>query len=203
MDDPAFPDSHTTTTTTTTSTVQSPPLTIDKGYITSIPGILRIVEIAVGLLYWILLAAARGYAVGFPLFVGISCWMLTIGFFAIFVLSLDKRVTVINWLLTEMINNLVWTVLHFIGACIVAGRAANHFFFRHGVVSFAAVLGFALLFLYAVSTFFNFRVFQAGGGLARLTGGSGGAGGATTTTTTTTEYPPEKDMDAPPPYTGP
>ena len=55
---------------------------------------------AVGLLYWILLAAARGYAVGFPLFVGISCWMLTIGFFAIFVLSLDKRVTVINWLLT-------------------------------------------------------------------------------------------------------
>ncbi|XP_022091924.1 plasmolipin-like isoform X1 [Acanthaster planci] len=211
MDDPAFPDSHytsTTTATTTTTTVQSPPLKVDIGYVKSIPGILRIVQICVLLLYWILLASCP--VGGYPLGISIVSWIFTIIFFVIFLLQLDKRVPAVHWVLTELFHDLGWAILHFIAACLVANFAANiysfGFYYNHGCVSFSAVLGFAVTILYGISTFFDFRRFQAGGGLSRLTGGSGatGAPAATTTTTvTTTEYSAEKGGDMPPAYPNP
>ncbi|XP_038069971.1 CKLF-like MARVEL transmembrane domain-containing protein 8 [Patiria miniata] len=211
MDDPAFPDSHYTTTTTgattTTTTVQSPPLSVDKAYLMSPPGILRLVQIVLGLLYWILLVSCASYG-GFPIAMSIMAWIFTLFFFVVFLLQLDKRVPAVHWVLTVLLHDLGWTVMHFICACIVANWAASPwigYYYRHGCVSFSAVLGFALFVLYGVSTFFGFRVFQAGGGLSRLTGGSGGPGATATTTTTvtTTEYAAEKGDEGPPPYTNP
>jgi hypothetical protein len=194
MDDPAFPDSHytTTTTTTTTTTVQSPPLTIDKAYLMSLPGILRIIQIAAGLIYWILLAACCCY-LGFPLSIALISWIVTIFFFIIFLLQLNQRVTAVNWVLTELLNDLITAVFQFIAACFVAARAARFSYaYSHGCMAFAAVLGFGILIAYCLSVFLNGRIFMAGGGLNRLMGNSGG-GATTNTTVTTNEYTTDKE----------
>ncbi|XP_022091925.1 plasmolipin-like isoform X2 [Acanthaster planci] len=199
MDDPAFPDSHytsTTTATTTTTTVQSPPLKVDIGYVKSIPGILRIVQILLNLMALIMIAVCVFWN-GYPIFVCVTAMVFTIFLFILFLIHLDKRITVINWPATDLINNIIWSIQHFISACILAARAANRWYwynYYHGCAAFTAVLGFALFILYGVSTFFSFRQFQAGGGLSQLRGRGGQSATATTVTTSTTQQGP------PPPY---
>jgi len=70
-------DRTTTTTTTTTETV-----TCNVGYIKSLPGILRLLELVLGLLCWALISstyiAIISSAHRFVMFVTVTSWVLTL-----------------------------------------------------------------------------------------------------------------------------
>ena len=69
-------ETRTTSTTTTTSIV------CDVTYITSLPGILRILELVFGLLCWALIASTSASlyssAFRFVMFVAVTSWLLTL-----------------------------------------------------------------------------------------------------------------------------
>ncbi|XP_072019749.1 uncharacterized protein [Amphiura filiformis] len=105
--DPGFPTSHTTKTTTQQYAVEGSGagggrIAFDKAYFMSIPGIIRLVQILVGFLYWEVLISYECVFGGvvWALFVGVSCWVFTVIFYIIFVLGVQRKVTVINWVFT-------------------------------------------------------------------------------------------------------
>ncbi|XP_038069972.1 uncharacterized protein LOC119739200 [Patiria miniata] len=141
---------------------------------------------------------------GYPIFVCVMAMICTIFFCVLFLMHLDKRITVINWPFTELLNNITWTILHFISACVLAKGASDwawilrgFYHSYYGCSAFAAVLGFILTILYGVSTLFSFRQFQAQGGLNRLRGHGGGQQGATAATITTTTTTATAQQDPP------
>ncbi|KAG8562592.1 hypothetical protein GDO81_015741 [Engystomops pustulosus] len=81
----------------------------DMIFLRSIPGILMMVEIVLGLLVWALIADTYYYAVpayGWVMFVAILCWILTIILFVIILLQLQRRLSVIPWPLTVSTQSL-------------------------------------------------------------------------------------------------
>eukprot|EP00057_Strongylocentrotus_purpuratus_P012288 XP_011666762.1 PREDICTED: plasmolipin-like [Strongylocentrotus purpuratus] len=188
-----FPDTHTTSTYSPTTTTQtaSPRVrcTIDKGYATSLPSIIRIVEIIVGFMYWTVVSSywfgCVNHSTGWynwVIFVSVTTWVITVILFIFFLLSLTKQVTIINWMLTELINNAAACLLHFIAAIFIsikAGQPAGRY--EHGKIIWGCMCGWTLVVLYGIGTFFNVREFQAMGGLGTLRL----PGQAATTTTTT------------------
>ncbi|XP_030831952.1 plasmolipin-like [Strongylocentrotus purpuratus] len=141
-----FPDTHTTSTYSPTTTQQtaSPRVqcTIDKGYATSLPSIIRIVEIIVGFMYWTVVSSywfgCVNHSTGWynwVIFVSVTTWVITVILFIFFLLSLTKQVTIINWVLTELINNAAACLLHFIAAIFIsikAGQPAGRY--EHGKI---------------------------------------------------------------------
>ncbi|XP_041455013.1 plasmolipin-like [Lytechinus variegatus] len=216
MADPgAFPDSHTTSTYTTTTTQQAAPasyqFTVDTGYVKSVPGILKIVEIIVGFLYWTVVASYSFYFGGYSwiIFVAVTAWVFTLILFLLFLFQLAQRVTIINWVLTELINNAADCLLHFIAAIIISVRAGQLSILpEHGKLVWGCLCGWTLVVLYGLSTFFNFRDFQAMGGTSSLRFPGQQTTMATTTTTTTTVVqqqstgPADEKVQDPPPYPG-
>ncbi|XP_072019759.1 uncharacterized protein [Amphiura filiformis] len=67
-------------------------------------------DLVVGFLYWVVLISYECVfgGVGWALFVGVSCWVFTVIFYIIFVLGVQRKVTVINWVFTRKVTVINW-----------------------------------------------------------------------------------------------
>eukprot|EP00057_Strongylocentrotus_purpuratus_P019298 XP_011673772.1 PREDICTED: plasmolipin-like [Strongylocentrotus purpuratus] len=171
----------------------------------------------IGFLYWTVVASFSFYygygrysfaGYSWVIFVAVSAWVTTLILYILFLFALTKRVTIINWVLTELINNAADCLLHFIAAIIISVRAGQFTgASQHGKLVWGCLCGWTLVVLYGISTFFNVREFQAMGGVSTLR--FPGQATTTTTTTTTTTHQVEQPPDSvdekgqnPPPYPG-
>ena len=88
-----------TTTTTTTVTSSTTVITCNTSYLLSVPGILKIAEVILGLLCWALIASVGGTAFSRPhqfvMFVAVTSWILTL--LNIRVQSVTTRSIEISW----------------------------------------------------------------------------------------------------------
>lgn len=154
-----FPDSYETKTTTTTTTTSSTTVcTYNAAYPMSIDGILRIAQIVVALIYWICVAV--GYVpisgAGFIIFTSISSWIFTIIIFVLILFMFTERITIINWPLTEFLNNVIWGLLHFIGVILMIVTIFQRFS-KPASVWFAFILSFVITGLYLFHAFLGFK----------------------------------------------
>ncbi|KAM3920113.1 plasmolipin [Leptodactylus fuscus] len=133
----------------------------DITFLRSIPGILMIVEIVLGLLVWALIADTHHYRVaayGWVMFVAIFCWILTIILFILILLQLQRRIPVVPWPLTVFIYHVAATLLYITGFITCAASVNSVYFGQNEYNKRAAASFFACLVMiaYGGSTFFSF-----------------------------------------------
>lgn len=134
----------------------------DLTFIMSIPGILMMVELVLGLLVWALIADTNYAAVpayGWVMFVAIFCWLLTLILFIIIFLQLQRRIPVVPWPLTVFIYHAAATVLYITGFITCAASVRAYYYTtgdynRRAAASFFAAL---VMVAYGASTFFSFN----------------------------------------------
>ncbi|XP_019620877.1 PREDICTED: plasmolipin-like [Branchiostoma belcheri] len=175
MDDPAFPstvDTQTGAQTTTLTTPERSGIGLNINYVTSIPGILKVVELLFGLIVWACVASYT-YAGGqhWVMFVAVTSWLFTLLYFIFCLLSLRESMPVIsgfNWNLIETVYSVVVTFLYFIAACVQAGTTGvgGNSLVRGHYSTYAAAAAFAFLvtIAYGVDAFFAFQSWRGAGG---------------------------------------
>lgn len=132
----------------------------DLTFLMSIPGILMMVELVLGLLVWALIADTYYFIVpaySWVMFVAIFCWLITLILFTIIFLQLQRRIPVVPWPLTVFIYHVMATVLYVTGfiTCAASVRVAGGpgDYNKRAAASFFACL---VMIAYGGSTFFSF-----------------------------------------------
>ncbi|CAN2389332.1 membrane raft polarization, partial [Pristimantis euphronides] len=142
----------------------------DFSFLTSIPGILMLVEIVLGLLVWALVASTYHTlfaANGWILFVTIFCWILTIILFSMLLLQLTRRISFVSWPLTVLFYHVVATILY-ITAFITLAATVNHVY-RYNIVeeynkkAAASFFACVVMIAYGASTVLSFMEWRGSG----------------------------------------
>ncbi|XP_029290372.1 plasmolipin [Cottoperca gobio] len=144
--------------------------TMDMSFIQSIPAILMMVEIFLGLLHWALIASAPYTlfpAYGWVMFVAVTLWILTTILFCMILFGTQQKLTFIPWPLTVMVYNTGATVLYL--TAFLANAATVHpyrysYFFGH--MAAAAVFAAMVTLVYGASAFFSYLAWKGDGGNA-------------------------------------
>ncbi|XP_058502238.1 plasmolipin [Solea solea] len=133
---------------------------MDTLFVRSIPGILMITEIVLGLLHWALIASSPYTllpAYGWVMFVAVTLWILTTILFFMILFSVPRHLTAVPWPLTVMVYHGAATVLYL--SAFAANAASVHpfqgfYFFGHFAA--AAFFGAVVTVAYGASAFFSY-----------------------------------------------
>ncbi|XP_076449637.1 uncharacterized protein LOC143286018 [Babylonia areolata] len=168
----------------TTTTVSSGPqeeIRPDTGYIRTVPGILKIVEVFLDILILICASIDNWYSVGggWVQFVAASAMVTTAILFFLHFFHIMSRIPAPT-VFIEFVYYIVYVILLLIAAIVAAVRAP-----WWPSVGAACFFTFAAVAVYAVDCFFLYRAYRSVQH-PHTTGGASSAGGATTVVTTTT-----------------
>ncbi|XP_066569602.1 plasmolipin [Amia ocellicauda] len=144
-------------------------LSVDLVFIRTIPAILMIFEIALGLLVWALIASTHYYkipAFGWVMFVSVVLWILTIILFLLYFLGVNRKLAIVPWTITTLAFNISAAILYI--TAFLANAASITPYFRAGSLDFnnlAAAAFFACLVMiaYCASSFFGFMAWRGEG----------------------------------------
>ncbi|KAI4880849.1 hypothetical protein NFI96_010997 [Prochilodus magdalenae] len=144
---------------------------MDLNFIKTIPGILLIAEIVLGLLVWALISSAAYQAIpayGWVMFVSVTLWILTIVLFIILFLNFQQKLTFVPWRLALLVFYGVAAVLYL--TAFVANAASvsafQYFPYHYNRMAAAAFFGIVVTLIYAASTFFAYLDWRSDGGNA-------------------------------------
>ncbi|XP_017274383.1 plasmolipin [Kryptolebias marmoratus] len=143
---------------------------MDMSFIRSVPAVLMLAEIVLGLLHWTLIAASPhtiSAAYGWVLFVAVTLWIITTILFFTILFSVQQRLAFVPWPLAVMMYNGVATVLYLTAflanAATVKVFSWTHFF---GHIGAAAFFGATATLAYGGSAFFSYMDWRNDGGNA-------------------------------------
>ncbi|XP_034391097.1 plasmolipin [Cyclopterus lumpus] len=144
---------------------------LDMSFIRSIPAVLMMAEIFMGLLQWALIASAPYTllpAYGFVMFVAVTLWILTTILFFMILCGAQQKLSSVPWPLTVMAYHATATVLYL--TAFLANAASVYPFLRfpyfYGVLAAAAFFGAVVTIAYAASAFFSYLDWKGDGGNA-------------------------------------
>ncbi|XP_070829231.1 plasmolipin [Chaetodon trifascialis] len=143
---------------------------IDMSFIRSIPAILMVAEIFLGLLHWALIASTY-YSIlpayGWVMFVAVTTWILTTVLFFMILFSAHRKFTFVPWLLMVMVYYGVATVLYLTAFLTNAASVEPFYgFYFYGHLAAAAFFGAVVTLLYGASAFFSYLDWKGDGGNA-------------------------------------
>ncbi|KAM9807566.1 plasmolipin [Neosynchiropus ocellatus] len=127
---------------------------IDMAFLKSIPAIITLAEILLGLIHWALIVSTPATILapyGWVLFVAITLWILTIALFFIILFGVYRMLPSVPWSLVVMVYFAVGTVLYLTAFATNAAYATG--INELGAAAFFAVV---VTLLYGASTFFAF-----------------------------------------------
>ncbi|KAK7115286.1 CKLF-like MARVEL transmembrane domain-containing protein 4 isoform X2 [Littorina saxatilis] len=163
---------------------------IDRAYVKSLVGVLKIVVAIISLIAFICCASGRSIhcdhayssTYNFFEFVSISCFLTIVALWFFFVLTADKRVffKVVPWRLVELIYLAVYALFYLIGFIVIAAQACGK-----DSNKAAAAFGFFALAGICAHGYFTFKEWREGRTQAATT----------TTNTSAPQYDPERNMD--------
>ncbi|XP_041795449.1 plasmolipin [Chelmon rostratus] len=141
---------------------------MDISFIRSIPAILMMAEIFLGLLHWALIASTYYSVVpayGWVMFVAVTLWILTTILFFMILFGAQQKLTAVPWLLTVMVYHGVATVLY-LTAFLTNAASVQPFFhsYFYGHLAAAAFFGAVVTVLYGASAFFSYLDWRGDGG---------------------------------------
>lgn len=140
---------------------------MDMAFVRSIPAILMIAEIVLGLLHWALIASTFQTALppyGWVMFVAVTSWLITLILFFIILFGLLRKLPSVPWTLVVMVYFGVVTVLYLTAFITNAASVYSPLYYGHFAAAafFAAVVTAA----YAASAFFSYLDWKGDGGNA-------------------------------------
>ncbi|XP_067276570.1 plasmolipin isoform X2 [Pseudorasbora parva] len=134
------------------------PSRVDMDFIKSIPGILLLAEIVVGLLVWALIAstpyASLYAAYGWVLFVSVTLWLLSIALLVVLLLRIHQSLPSIPWPLVFMVFYVVAAVLYL--TAFFTNAASVPFMYYRGHLGTSAFFAIVVTLLYAASSYFAY-----------------------------------------------
>lgn len=143
---------------------------MDISFIRSIPAILMMAEIFLGMIHWALIAGTSYTLVpayGWVLFVAITLWILTIILFFMITFFAHRQLHVIPWSLTVMVYHGIATVLYLTAFLTNAASVKSNFgqsFYGH--MAAASFFGAVVTLAYGASAFFSYMDWRGDGGNA-------------------------------------
>ncbi|KAE8609131.1 hypothetical protein XENTR_v10011720 [Xenopus tropicalis] len=144
-------------------------VSLDVGFFSSIPGILMAVEIALGLLVWALIADSNHPATsayGWVLFVSVTCWLVTLLVFVVFILHLQRKLAFVPWSLVLLIYHAAATLLYitaFITCAASIQTTTDMYTAAYNKKSAASFFACMVMIAYGASTFFSFLIWRGSG----------------------------------------
>ncbi|XP_066547104.1 CKLF-like MARVEL transmembrane domain-containing protein 8b [Amia ocellicauda] len=165
------PGSQTVITTTSSSSSYSDhfstsTLAYDKHFLRTVPGILILAEIVLGLMVWTLIAGTEYFRVsafGLVMFVAVFYWVLTVFFLIIYLTMAYTRITHVPWATVGLCFNSSAFLLYFVAAVVdaVSVRQAGHR--KHDFSSWAASSFFAFMvsLCYAGNAYFSYKSWRS------------------------------------------
>ncbi|XP_043237925.1 uncharacterized protein LOC122389705 isoform X2 [Amphibalanus amphitrite] len=123
------------------------------------PGIIKIVEVCIGLLCLILASPAYFSGTGFFLFAVVISFLSTIVWIFVYLLSIREALPQIpvQWVLTELINTVIMTIVLAVGTISQLSTVAPHFGSSwYGVNIAAGVFGIFNTLVYAAGAYLLF-----------------------------------------------
>ncbi|XP_061577282.1 plasmolipin [Cololabis saira] len=141
---------------------------MDMSFVRSIPAILTMAEIVLGLLHWALIASTPYTVVpayGWVMFVAVTLWLITTVVFFLILFSVHRQLAVIPWPLTMMVYNGVAALLY-LTAFLANAATVKYFGYFFGHIGAAAFFGAVVTLLYGASTFFSYLDWRDDGGNA-------------------------------------
>ncbi|KAJ8335570.1 hypothetical protein SKAU_G00389120 [Synaphobranchus kaupii] len=139
-------------------------VSMDLGFLRTIPAGLMLVEIVLGLLVWALIAASAYSnipAYGWVMFVSVIFWLLTIFLFFLIFFGVQGRTSFLPWPLMLLVFNATATILYL--SAFIANAASVHNDKHQGAAAFFAIV---VTLVYGASTFFAFLSWRGDGGNA-------------------------------------
>lgn len=139
---------------------------MDMSFIRSIPAILMIAEIILGLLHWALIASTHVviYAYGWVMFVAVTSWLITLILFFLILFSVQRKLPSVPWTLVVMVYFGVVTVLYL--TAFITNAASVYFSFYYGHFAAAAFFAAVVTIAYGGSAFFAYLDWKGDGGNA-------------------------------------
>ncbi|XP_076846970.1 plasmolipin [Brachyhypopomus gauderio] len=146
-------------------------ISMDLIFIKTIPGILLLMEIVVGLLVWALISSASYQmipAFGWVMFVSVTLWILTVVLFIILFLGIYQNLSFVPWALALMVFYTAATVLYFTAFIANAVSISTYYYpiYNYNCMAAAAFFGIAVTLMYGASTFFAYLDWRGDGGNA-------------------------------------
>ncbi|XP_059192106.1 plasmolipin [Centropristis striata] len=142
---------------------------VDTSFIRSVPAILMLAEIILGLLHWALIASTPYHwipAYNWVMFVAVTLWIFTIVLFCLFLFG-QQRLIVWNRPLVVMVYYGVASVLYL--SAFLANAASVHPYYSsiyYGHFAAAAFFSAVVTIVYGASTFFSYLEWRQDGGNA-------------------------------------
>ncbi|XP_068459903.1 plasmolipin [Clinocottus analis] len=144
---------------------------LEMSFIRSIPAVLMMAEIVLGLLQWALIASAPYTLLpvyGFVMFVAVTLWILTTILFFMILFGAQQKLTFVPWPLAVMAYHGIATFLYL--TAFLANAASVYPFYLYpyfyGVMAAAAFFGAVVTVAYAASAFFSYLDWKGDGGNA-------------------------------------
>ncbi|XP_043912159.1 MARVEL domain-containing protein 1 [Protopterus annectens] len=114
-----------------TQQVQSP-LTVNRDFAKSCPGVLRVLQILFGAAFWITIASSKYEGSShFAVFVAVFFWLMTLALYFLTLLDKQDLVPILggnHWLLTNLIQDVVATALYAAAIGIVIYKTEQYSF---------------------------------------------------------------------------
>ncbi|XP_070764231.1 plasmolipin [Enoplosus armatus] len=143
---------------------------VDMSFIRSIPAILMMAEILLGLLQWALIASAPYTllpAYGWVMFVAVTLWILTTILFFMILFGAQQKLTAVPWPLTVMVYHSAATVLYLTAFLANAASVRPYYYtYFYGHMAAAAFFGAVVTVAYGASAFFSYLDWKGDGGNA-------------------------------------
>ncbi|XP_050307588.1 CKLF-like MARVEL transmembrane domain-containing protein 4 [Anthonomus grandis grandis] len=182
MADAGFPSQHTTTVKSSSTTVDTT-IRFDSAYIKTIPGYLKIAQIALNLLGFICIEASGTFSYhsrgSWFNFVSMTGFWITGILLAFYLFHIVERFYKIPWLKFEFGYCALWVFLYLIAACLAVTYQVEAYIA-------AGFFGFCAMVVYGIDAFFKFKAVKSG----QLAQGERVINKQTTTTVTTpSAYP--------------
>ncbi|XP_052437801.1 plasmolipin [Carassius gibelio] len=131
-------------------------LMADMDFIRSIPGILLIAEIFVGLLVWSLIASTiftSNSAYVWVMIVSVTLWLLSIALFVVLLLRFYQSLPSVPWPLVLMVFYVVASVLYVTAFLADAASVPAHTDIWHGHLGASAFFAIVVTLLYGASSY--------------------------------------------------
>ncbi|XP_053266390.1 CKLF-like MARVEL transmembrane domain-containing protein 8 [Podarcis raffonei] len=157
--------SHTVTTTASSSftanwSSASSTLAYDREFLRTLPGILMVAEIVLGLLVWTLIAGTEYFlypVFGWVMFVAVFYWVLTLFFLIIYMTMTYTRIPQVPWTTVGLCFNgsafLFYFIAAIVDACAVTKELDSHNYNSWAASSFFA---FVVTSCYGGNAYFSF-----------------------------------------------
>uniref|UniRef100_UPI00398EF9C3 CKLF-like MARVEL transmembrane domain-containing protein 8b n=1 Tax=Pristiophorus japonicus TaxID=55135 RepID=UPI00398EF9C3 len=156
----------TISTTSSTYTVSFSSRSYDRAFLKTLPGLLMIAEIVLGLLVWILIASTEYFSVsafGWVMFVAVFYWVLTVFFLIFYITMAYTKIPQVSWTTVGLCFNASAALLYLLASIVdaVSINQAGEGTHNYNCWVASTIFAFMVTLCYSGNTYLSFQTWRA------------------------------------------